>query len=126
MKHKYFKDLKKVPYPYSEKDYPEIDERDTWNMDSYIIASLYGHLKKYKDACKDFVNLEYHKFHVNGEELTQLQCIDKMIDNLKFILDSSDNVPNSILDSKEQFEQENKRMRETFDILKEVFWAMWW
>ena len=50
MKHKYFKGLKKIPYPYSEKDYPKIDDRDTYNMDEYIIASLYGHLKRYN--CK--------------------------------------------------------------------------
>ena len=126
MKHEYFKDLKEIPYPYSEKDYPEIDERDTWNMDMYIIASLYGHLKRYKELCKDVVDLEYCEFSVNGEELTQLQCINKMIDNCKFILDNIDYDPETDMSIKEQFKLTDEKMRETFDILKEVFWVIWW
>ena len=125
MKHEYFKDLKRgVPYPYNEKDYPEIDSRDTWNMDSYMIASLYGHLKMYKEDAS--VDLEYHKFNINGEELTQLQCIDKMIDNCKFILNNIDYSPETEMSIEEQFKLTDEKMRETFDILKEVFWAMWW
>lgn len=121
MKHKYFKGLKKVPYPYSEKHYPKIDDRDTYNLDEYIIASLYGHLKRYKKLCKDIVDLEYYKFTINGEELTQLQCIERMIDNCGYILDCD-----YCEDCKERREEKERKMRETFDILKEVLWYLWW
>lgn len=61
------------------------DERETWSLDAAFAQWLYERLLMYKEI--NIVDLTYHKFDVNGETLTQEQCLDRMIDLCKrFIL----------------------------------------
>ena len=116
---KFFKDIKQEVYPFNQKDYHKLDVRDTYNMDDYMIASLYEHMKLYKEvAC---VKLDYHVFSIDGVKLTQEECINRIIDDCRFILDNKD-----CLNTDEEQKEIDSKMRDALKVLAEIFWCMWW
>jgi len=56
------------------------DERETWSMDVTFIQWLYERLRMYKDIGGQIVDLEFHKFNVDGSEMTQLEIINRIIE----------------------------------------------
>ena len=123
----YFKEFSFIPYPYCEKDFNyELNTKETFSLDMTILAYLYEHLVMYKEVAGEIVNLSYHKFNINDEILTEEQCINRMLDDIRVILsiDDSDYI------SVEDFEKKDKIMTEKkndlFDVLKECFWTLWW
>lgn len=130
MKHKYLHELftdGKLPFPYSEEDYPDFDERDTYCMDHTLVVWLYERLRYFQDD-NTCVDLNFNKFEIDGETLTQIQCIDRMIEDCKVIL---------LYDGGSAFdnwEEENEYFESTVDpakddllkVLSKVFWYMWW
>ena len=130
MKHKYLHELFPdggIPFPYGEEDYPDFDERDTFCMDNTLIAWLYERLRYFQDD-KTCVDLNFHKFEIDGETLTQIQCIDRMIEDCKVIL-----LFNGGSDF-DDWKEENKYFEDVVDpakddllkVLSKVYWAMWW
>lgn len=127
MEHKYLEEiegLNETPYNYSEntgrnnywrlqREEYGFDERETWSMDTTFFCWLYERLRMYQDI--DFIDTEYHKFNVGEKELTQKECIEKMIKNSKRIL---------IMNNFE--EDYNVLKDETLDIWKACMGAMWW
>ena len=88
------------------------DERETWDMSYSFFCWLYERLMMFKDI--DFIDLDFHKFEVNGIEMTQRECIDKMLDNCKeIIVDGSVNLKTDLRE-------------EVLNIWKECINAMWW
>ena len=116
---KFFKDIKQEVYPFYEKGYHKLDVRDTYNMDDYMIASLYEHMKLYKKVT--CVNLDYHVFIIDGVQLTQGECIDRIIDDCKFILNNR-----NCLNTDEEQKEIDSKMRDALKVLAEIFWCMWW
>lgn len=122
MKHEYLHELYqngKLQFPYNEEDYPDFDERDTFGMDYTLIAWLYEHLRYFQDHVSTVVNLNYHKFEIDGEELTQRQCIDRMVEDCAVILKSDF----WGFDDQEKMEAAKNDL---FKVLSKVYWAMWW
>lgn len=156
MKHKYLCELcdlfpnKDLPFPYSELDYPDFDERDTFNMNDSLIAWLYECLRYFQDEASKMVDLDWKDalFEIDGENLTQRQCIDRMVDDIKEIYRASDSALNEFSEltaardagvlSNEEFinkfrlscETEDRRQDvakdDLFKVLSKCFWAMWW
>lgn len=62
------------------------------------------------------INLDFHKFNINGKELTQRECIDKMLENCKSY------ITNNNIDDELAYNLKN----ETLDIWKECIHYMWW
>ena len=121
MKHKYLYELtsnKDNLFPFSEDDYPDMDVRDTWNMDHTIILWMYERLKFFREQTP--VNLDFHRFEIDGEELTQAQCIDRMIEDCKICI-LADYVPFG-----EEFEKTNAAKDDLFKVWSAVHFAMWW
>ena len=126
MAHKYIKEitkLEKTPYGWSEntgrdskwREEREIygfDERETWSLDITFYHWLYERLMMFKEV--NCIDLDFHKFNVNGVELTQGECIDLMINNCEKLIRS-----NGIDD---MFDLKN----ETLEIWKECIHYMWW
>ena len=93
--------------------------KECWSLDVSFYKWLKEHLKVYLKDAGNIVDLEYHKFEVDGTEYTQLEIIETML---------------AILDSIEEldvcdwtFQEDLKRM--TSDLCK--LWAiilpaMWW
>jgi hypothetical protein len=91
-----------------------MDARDLWNLDMTLVGWLYERLNLYKDKAP--VDLDFHKFDIDGKELTQGQCIDRMINDCKImLLDDSFIVPQEVEEAKDDL----------FKVLSKVFWAMW-
>lgn len=101
-----------------EREVYGFDSRETWCLENIFYQWMYEHLKMFKKRASKIVNLEYHKFNVNGEEMTQLQAINRMIELLEKIVSSKDSI----------FEGNNwdEERRELLAIWAEVLPAMWW
>ena len=152
MKHKYLCELfpeDELPFPYCEPDYPDFDERSTFNMDYALIAWLYECLRYFQDEVSKIVDLEWQGqlFEIDDEYLTQRQCIDRMVDDIKEFYKASDDALNEYSEledaknagalSNEEFNNKFKdscntedRRRDSakddlFKVLSKCFWAMW-
>ena len=122
MKHEYLRELfseENMIFPYGEKDYHGFDERDTFNMDYTLIAWLYECLRYFQDKASKVVKLDYKErlFNVDDKELTLRQCIDRMVEDCKYIL---------LDDADYDFKTLNVYKDDLFKVLSECFWAMWW
>lgn len=120
--HKYLRELfsdGNIPFPYSEEDYHDFDERDTFGMDCTLTAWLYECLRYFQDEASKTVDFSFHKFNIDGDELTQAQCIDRMVNDCKIII-TGDNW------DEQDFENINAAKDDLFKVLSKVYWAMWW
>lgn len=132
MGHKYLTDLgiklENTPYGWNpnddrqerwsqEREEYSFDERETWSLNATFFYWLYERLMKYNEI--NIVNTSFHKFNINGKEMTQQECMDKMIELCKrYITYEYINL-----------EDENKMLdevEEIFDILKKCIWCLWW
>lgn len=122
MKHKYLHELYpngNIQFPYNEEDYPDFDPRDTYNMDYTLIAWLYERLRYFQDHASKVVNFDFHTFEIDYENLTQRECIDRMVEDCAVILKTD-------LWGNEDFEKIDAAKEDLFKILSKVYWAMWW
>lgn len=120
VKHKYLRELfpdGSIPFPYGEEDYPDFDERDTFSMRDTLVAWLYERLRYFQSDEHVCVDLTYHTFDIDGAELTQLQCIDRMVEDCKIILTSDDFY---------EYDKMEAAKNDLFMVLSKVYWAMWW
>lgn len=118
MKHEYLHELfpdDKLPFPYSEEDYPDFDKRDTFSMDQTIVIWLYERLRYFEEEVSKTINLNYYVFDIDGEELTQMQCIHRMVDDCAVIIKS---------DEFDEMEKMDAAKDDLFKILSKVYWAM--
>lgn len=122
MKHKYLRELfpdGKLPFLYDEEDYHDFDERDTYSMDYTLAAWLYECLRYFQERASKVINLDFHKFDIDNETLTQSQCIERMIEDCKVIL-LNDKAFSS------EFDKVDAAKDDLFKVLSKVYWAMWW
>lgn len=99
-----------------EREEYGFDERETWALDSAFYCWLYERLKMYLDV--NCVNLTYHKFEYEGEELTQQECIDRMIHGCEIYFNQEDDWNIS--------EEDQKAINDIAKIWAIVLPAMWW
>ena len=123
----YFKEFSFIPYPYCEKDFNyELNTKETFSLDMTILAYLYEHLVMYKEAASEIVDLNHYKFSINGDILTEEQCIDRMLDDIRVILSIDDSDYMSGEDFKKKDKIITEKKNDLFDVLKECFRALWW
>lgn len=137
VKHKYLRELfpdGDLPFPYGEDDCADFDERDTFNLDNTLIAWLYERLRYFQDEASKIVNFD-HTFGIwgemvliDGKEVTQRECIDRMVEDCKTILLFDEGV------NFDDWREEEKYFKDVIDpakndlfmVLSKVYWAMWW
>ena len=119
MKHKYLRELfpDHLPFPCGERGYHKFDERDTFNMDYTLIVWLYECLRYFQDEASQIVDFNFHKFEIDGEEFTQRQCIDRMVEDCKVLL---------LKDAYDDYDEMDAAKNDLFKVLSKVYWAMWW
>lgn len=131
-RHKYFEEIdgKKYEHPSkwgakndnrSQKWYEErrkygFDSRETWSLDTAFYIWLYEHLMMFKEKATGVIDLTYHKFEYKGEILTQIECIDRMIEGCKLFIQDSDT-----LDKEKQ-----DKIKSVCELWTLVIPAMWW
>ena len=117
-----------LTFPYGEEDYHDFDARDTFNMSYTLVAWLYECLRYFQDEASKIVDFTFHKFIINGDELTQKQCIDRMVEDCKIILLYNGGA------NFDDFKEEEKYFKDVicpakddlFMVLSKVYWSMWW
>lgn len=87
---------------------------ETWNMDRIFCEWLYSHCKMYLEKVEGIVDMEFHSVEIDGEEVTQLECIQRILKLTGEALTESDG------------ETATKQLREAILIWAEVFPLMWW
>ena len=132
-RHKYFEDIenKSFEHPskwgnlindarqktwYNERRKYGFDSRETWNLNSVFYIWLYEHLMMYKEKASKIVDLEFYKFEYKGETLTQIECIDRMIEGCKLY----------IQDSETEDKEVQEKIKSVAEIWALVLPAMWW
>ena len=94
------------------------DERETWSLDHAFYCWLYERLKMYVERASKIVQLDFHKFEYEGEELTQQECIDRMIYGCEVYFAQEDEWNIS--------EEDRKIISDIAKIWAIVLPAMWW
>lgn len=97
-----------------EKEMYGFCSAETWNMDRIFCEWLYSHCKMYLEKVEGIVDLEFHCVEIDGEEVTQLECIQRIIKLTGEALTEPDG------------ETATKQLREAILIWAEVFPLMWW
>ena len=102
------------------KKYGGWDERATWNLNTFMTEQIYTWLKMYYKYAGKTINLDFHKFMIDGKELTERECILRIIDDIEYWFENN-----------ECFDQEKEKKAESkiFDAYKTigiVFPALWW
>ena len=123
MKHKYLSELtgnNNSIFPFGEEDYPGMDPRDTWNMNTTLVAWLYERLRFFQEEASQQVDFNFHKFTIDGEELTQMQCIERMIEDCKTLI-----LENHVL-LDEDIKKVEAAKDDLFKVWSAVHFAMWW
>lgn len=97
-----------------EKEMYGFCSAETWNMDRVFCEWLYSHCRMYLEITDGKVDLEFHSVKIGGEEVTQLECIQRIIKLTGEALTRPDE------------EVATDRLREAILIWAEVFPLMWW
>ena len=93
------------------------DARETFSLQETFYQWLYERLIVFKDIGGQIVDLTYHKFEYNGQEYSQLELIDKLIEELRWALAGDPNV----------YKKEDcVRLMEIGKIWAIILPAMWW
>lgn len=70
--------------------YGNFDERHTWSLNWIMTESIYTWLRLYLKFAGRVVNLDFHKFTIDGTEQTQRKWILEAARNLKYFLKHAD------------------------------------
>ena len=100
------------------KKWGGFDSRVAWNLNTFLLESLYTWLNIYLKRADKVVDLTYHKFQIHGEQLTQRECVVRMIADLKFAL--------SNLDDDTMSEKVHEKVKDCFYILGECCFSLWY
>lgn len=82
-------------------------------MDRIFCEWLYSHCKMYLEKVEGIIDMEFHCTEIDGEGVTQLQCIQRILKLTGEALTESDG------------ETATKQLREAILIWAEVFPLMW-
>ena len=92
-------------------------QKECRNLDASFIEWLLEHLLVYRKEAGEIVVLEYHTFTINGEIMTQKECIDTMIQLAQEIQYAQNS-----FDVESYFE----KVDQLLTIFKATFHTLWW
>ena len=120
MKHKYLYELtdnNNSIFPFGESDYPEMDPRDTYSLNDTLALWLYERLRYLQEEASQFIDYDFHKFEIDGEQFTEMQCMERMIEDCRILI---------VSDEYEEVDKIVDAKNDLFRVLKEVYFALWW
>ena len=106
-----------------QKEREEIgfDERETWSLDRTMNLLLYERLRRFKELAEKIVNLDFYTFEYNNEELTERQCIDRILEGLELEL---------TIDEYDERRKEDEYIKERIDGIWKLYdlikYTLWW
>lgn len=126
-KHKYLRELfpESLPFPYSEEDYPDFDDRDTFSMDHTLVMWLYERLRFFQEEVSNDIDMTEKLYMfgkevlIDGKDVTMQECVDRMVEDCKLIVLALNSIP-------EDWVVAETAKNDLFKVLSKVYWAMWW
>lgn len=103
-----------------QKQWGGWDERVGWCLDNFMVEQIYTWLCIYYKNASKWIDLTFYKFDINGEELTQGECIQRAINDMKYYLLNPDSFDNEVN------KKTSERIQEAFQILGIILPALWW
>lgn len=150
-------DNDRLNYFLKQREEYGFDDRETWSLDYTSAGWLYSHLLMYKEIGGEVVDLNFHKFLIpvlhdmteeeirdemlnydlptpksfqkeKLEEHTQLECIDYMINYLRYYLESNKHLAIAKeFDKLHEYEvREVECLQAAFKIYSIIIPSMWW
>lgn len=106
-------------YWHKEREEYGFDNRETWSLDYNLKLWLYERLCMFNEV--NCINTNLHRFIYKDKEITQQECIDRMIEGLKLdlILDTWDRKRTDDIEVKTKIE-------DVFPILSLCINSLWW
>lgn len=102
------------------------DERSSWNLNTFMVEQIYTWLKIYMDHADGFVDLSFNKFDIDGKQLTQRECILRVISDIEFWFLNNDADEKEFAIYKELAAQAQTYIEDAFKILGIIMPALWW
>lgn len=99
------------------------DNRVTYNLDSWMIEQIYTWLNMYLEASYGTIDLEYHKFNIDGMELTELEVIVYIIDSFEQWLICIDDIDTYATDEELAAQ---KQVQKALAALGQIIFCLWW
>ena len=96
------------------------DERVGWSLNSYMTEQIYTWLKIYLLKADGFVDLTFHKFDVDGKELTEKEAILSILEDLEYWLLNSEKWDEAIL------KECTVRSERAYRLLGIILPSLWW
>lgn len=96
------------------------DERSTWNLNTFMTEQIYTWFRIYYKCADKRINLDFHKFMIDGKELTERECVMRIINDIEYWMKNNDCMMQ---------EKENEAEAKIFDAYKMIgiiFPALWW
>lgn len=88
-----------------------------------MIAWLYEHLKYFQEETSKVFNFDFHTFTIDEETLTEMECIDRMVEDCEIYLKFGDKIYSL---SKGEEEEIENAINDLFKVLSISFWCLWW
>lgn len=102
------------------------DERSSWNLNTFMVEQIYTWLKIYMDHADGFVDLSFYKFNIDGKQLTERECILRVISDIEFWFSNNDADEKEFAIYKELAMQAQTKIEEAFKILGIIMSVLWW
>lgn len=113
-------DKRKDKWKKERHKYGGYDERVTWNLNTFMTEQIYTWLKMYFDKADGFVDLNFHKFQINGTEMSERDAILLALEDIEFYLQHSEEWDKDIS------QECNSKIAEAYSILGIILPALWW
>ena len=120
----FFKDLKndrrKEQWNEERKKWGGYDSRVGWCLSTYLTEQIYTWLKIYLKKADGFVDLTFHKFDVDGKEITEKEAILTILEDLEYWLLNSEKWDENIL------KECTIRSERAYKLLGIILPSLWW
>lgn len=97
------------------------DERCSWDLRSFMTEQIYTWLKIYYKYASKRIDLDYHKFDIDGKEISEGNAILRAIADLEYFLVNGDST-NTPEEEAEAF----KKVAEAYRIIGSILPTLWW
>lgn len=96
------------------------DSRVGWCLSTYMTEQIYTWLKIYLKKADGFIDLTFHKFTIDGKEITEKEAILSILEDLEYYLLNSEKWDEAIL------KECATRSERAYKLLGIILPSLWW
>lgn len=108
-------DLRQEEWKTEQKIYG-FDERETWSLSYSFKLWLYERLSMYNEV--NGINTSFHKFEYKDETLTQQDCINRILEGLKYDL--------TLVEFSPEWKKHEDKINDMLPLFVLCFDSLWW